>query len=224
MNKNYQQYFNQDLAQQLRSNSWLLSSEFWFCSIPNEEILYANMFLSVFEAGDKFEGNNLDIANHIDLSTYVSEKYPQLRKFVPYYCKVYNFYRNFAWKMICVQNANISDKIIRIEQFFSWIRTVVNITARRSFVIPNDNAYYDSQIKEQIDSGNFTLAPFVNAYLSLTVANDIIILPQSMRIVQLKGITVDNLLSERNRNLIKVAGKVESAIAEIVDEMLDNDD
>lgn len=96
MNKNYQQYFNQDLAQQLRSNSWLLSSEFWFCSIPNEEILYANMFISIFIAGDRFECNNHDVLNHLDITEFVAQKYPPLRNLVPYYCDVFNFFRNYA--------------------------------------------------------------------------------------------------------------------------------
>ena len=222
---NYQsftKYFNQDLVKQLRPENSYLNNRCYF-NLSDKEILYANMFISILEAGDKFEGNNYNIASHIDLSSYVAKTFPQLRKLIQYYCKVYNYYRNYAWKMICGLNTNIHDRIIRIEQFLSWMKKVGDVVAGRSFVFPNDNAYCDPQIKEQIDSGTFTLAPFIKAYLHLAVADDIIILPQSMRIMQLKGITVDNLLSENNHFLCQAARNVESTIAEIVNEMLDED-
>lgn len=224
---NYQlftKYFNQDLAKQLRSEDSYLSNRYYF-NLSDEEILCANMFISIFEAGDKFEGNSYNIANHIDLSSYVANTYPQLHKLIPYYCKVYNIYRNYAWKSICCASVTSQDRYVRIEKFFCWWRTVIT-SADDCVLYPTDPiALWDQQIKEDITNGSFTLKPFVRAYLHLVKDNDIIIvLPKSMRIIRLiNEMSVDGLLSQNNLFLCQTAENVESAIAEIVNGMLDED-
>lgn len=124
---NYQlftKYFHQDLAKQLRPENTYLNNRCYF-DLSDEEILCANMFISILEDGDKFEGNNYNIANHIDLSSYVAKTYPQLHKLIPYYCKVYNFYHDYAWKSICCASGTPQDGYVRIEKFFCWWRAVI---------------------------------------------------------------------------------------------------
>lgn len=86
-----------------------------------------------------------------------------------------------------------------VEKFFDWWRSCSDIVKERAFVAPDDSSICNQQVKDEIANGNFTLFPFVQAYLHLVKDKEVIILPKSKRIISLKGITIDNILTERNR-------------------------
>lgn len=218
MNNNYKQYFNQDLAQQLRSYSWELSSRY---IIPDEEILCANMFISIFVAGDRFECNNHNILNHLDITEYVAQNYPPLRELIPYYCNVFNLYRNYAWKFMCGNISEIRKKSFLVEKFFEWLSLDSDIVYERAFVAPDDSSIWNQQF--EVEYGDFILFQFAEAYIKLVKDNDVIILPKSKRIIRLKGITIDNILIERNRFFDECAKNTEEFIANVIEE-LDKED
>lgn len=222
MNKNYQKYFSQDLAQQLRSNSSLIFSYSRFPHITDEEILCANMFISIFIAGDRFECNSYDISKYVDVSKFVAERYPQLRKLIPYYCKVFNFFRNYAWKQMFGDCSDIRERSFLVQKFFEWLRFVSNIVSGQAFVAPDDSSICNQQVKDDVENGSFTLLPFVKAYLHLSKDNDVIVLPKSMRIKKLNGLSIDDLLKGGNTFFNQCAANIEESIAEI-EKMLDEE-
>lgn len=114
----YDKFFNSELAQLLRPEDSLLFLHPNFCYFTDEEILCANVFISVFIAGDRFECNNYDISKHVDVSKFVAERYPQLRKLIPYYCKVFNFFRNYAWKQMFGDCSDIRERSFLVQKFF----------------------------------------------------------------------------------------------------------
>lgn len=205
----YNKYFNSDLAKELRPDGSYLNNRTYF-SLTDEDVLCANLFISVFEAGDKFECNYKGFGNNLDITSYVAQKYPQLHSLLPYYCKVYNYYRSYAWKLLA---QNGLPRYALVEKFFFWMKQMAN----------NDD-YCNEQIYQEIISGCFSLEPFVRNYLHFVKNDNIIILPQSKRIVELKGCSIDEILAERNTPLHQYATNAEIAIFDAVNQTVEEID
>lgn len=212
-NQLYNKYFSTDLAKLLKPDSSYLNNRQYF-DVTDEDILSANMFISVFEAGDKFECNNENIGIHTDITSTATNKYPQLLQLLSYYCKVYNCYRNYAWKQLC---GSETYRNVLVEKFFFWLRDVRRYGMEMS-------PYSDMQIYEQVASGCFTIKPFVKFYLQRANNDNIIILPRSQKIVKLSECTIYDILKECNRPLCQYAINAESAIADALNRAIEEMD
>lgn len=212
---NYQlftKYFNQDLAKQLRPEHSYLNNIFYF-NLSDEEILCANMFISIFEAGDKFEGNYKELGNHQDITEAVLSQSPQMRDILDYYCKIYDFYRNYSWKILCGGDNDIQKRIALVEKFFFWIRDV----SKYGY----EDIYSDRQLQEDINNECFSVNPFVEAYLNLAQSDNIVILPLSKRIVRLNGLSTDELLAQRHNPLCEYGGTAEMDLIDAINQALE---
>lgn len=207
------QYFNTDLIKELRPDGSYLNNRAYF-SLTDEDVLCANLFISVFEAGDKLECNNEIIGIHTDITSVGTYKYPQILPLLPYYCKIYDFYRNFAWKQLC---GSETYRHVLVEKFFFWIRDVKRYGTKNS-------PYCDEQIYQQVTSGRFTIKPFVSFYLRHVVKSNIIILPHSQRIIQLNGCTIEDILKECNRPLCQYAAQAEADLFKAIDDAIEEMD
>ena len=212
-NQLYDKYFNQDLAKQLRPDGSYLNNRHYF-DLSDEDVLIANMFITIFEAGDKFECNYNDIGNNLDVTSIATPRHPQIGQFLSYYCKVYNFYRNYAWKQLC---GSETYRNVLVEKFFFWLKNVRKLGLEAPI-------YCDELIYQRIMSGNFTLKPFVGLYLRNTNTDNIIILPHSKKIVKLSECTIDDILKECNRPLCQYAINAESAIADALNRAIEEMD
>ena len=185
------------------------------------------MFISVFEAGDKFESNKLDEhLRYID----VTDKFDFNDHYLKHYCEVYKYYRNYAWKILCGTSLSNQGRAVRISKFLNWLRLELDDCI---YCSPNKDAYGGSElankVKQTIYAWNVSavcalLGDFIHIYNYFVKEGEIIVLPQSKRIIRLLDCTVQNVQGQRDESLCQYAARAEADLFKAIDDAIDEMD
>ena len=219
-------YFNSELAQEFEEDYDIITHH-GRNEVTLNEMLYINMFISVFEAGDKFESNEpnkhrkyIDVTDQFDLNDY----------YLKHYCEVYGYYRNFAWKYLCCNPLSGKGKSARISKFLDWMRLEFDDNI---FCSPNKDAYGGRQLANQVKQTMETysvsavcalLSDFIHIYNYFVKESEIIVLPKSRRIIRLLDCTAQDIQTQRDEPLCECAGQMEIDLFRAIDEALDEMD
>lgn len=126
-----------------------------------------SLFYDIFSAGEKFENDKqFNITDHIDLTEKTWERLPDfMQNQLPIYCEIYF-------------NAKQNDNGYRSNEIDDTVRTAQFVTD------------YTNKHPELPDAWDF-----MEVYLDKIKADqEVIILPRSRKIVELKGITIEQIL------------------------------
>lgn len=216
-------YFNPELAHEFEEDFDIIT-HYGRNEMTLNEMLYINMFISVFEAGDKFESNEynrqrryVDVTDQFDFNDH----------YLKHYCAVYDYYRNFAWKHLCCNPLSGKGKSARISKFLDWMRLEFDDSIS---CWPNKDNYGGSQLADKVkatmDSYNVSavcalLGDFIHIYNYFVKEGEIIVLPKSQRIIRLLDCTVQDIQGQRDDALCECAGRKEVDLFRAIDEAID---
>lgn len=193
----------------------------YWCSCNEYEFMLANHFISIFEAGDKFEDAGIELTAHDDITELVLGANPFNPKALPASCKMYDFYRNYAWKAIGGTTCDMGGKIFRLGKFFSWLQFL-----NQQETSHEGDPFCNNELLEAIHHcGINTFEAPLNMLFFLPENDEIIILPKSQRIIKLNGVTVDEILSLPHKSLLEWGNKATEAlldVSKLIDEERDN--
>ncbi|MCM1222717.1 MAG: hypothetical protein NC548_50495 [Lachnospiraceae bacterium] len=219
-------YFNSELAQEFEEDRGTIT-HYGRNEATLNEMLYINMFISVFEAGDKFESNELDKqCPYVD----VTNKFDFNDHYLQHYCKVYEYYRNYAWKVLCGTSLSNQGRSVRISKFLDWLHFELDDSI---FCSPNKNAYGGSELanslRQTMEGYNVSavcalLGDFIHIFNHFVKGGEIIVLPKSRRIIRLLDRTVQDVQEQRDVALCQYAGQAEADLFRAIDEALDEMD
>lgn len=219
-------YFNSELAQELEKDRDTITY-YGHNEATLDEMLYINMFISVFEAGDKFESNELDKqCRYVD----VTNQFDFNDHYLLHYCKVYEYYRNYAWKTLCGTPLSNQGRAIRISKFLNWLRLELDDNV---YCAPNKDAYGGSElantVKQTMEAYNVSaicalLGDFIHIFNYFVKDAEIIVLPKSKRIIRLFDCTVQDVQEQRDEPLCECAGRMEVDLFRAIDEAIEKMD
>lgn len=216
-------YFNSELSQELEKDRDTITY-YGRNEATLNEMLYINMFISIFEAGDKFESNELDKqCRYVDVTNQFDFNDHYLR----HYCKVYEYYRNYAWKTLCGTPLSNQGRSVRISKFSDWLRFELDDSI---VCVPSKNAYGGSELanslRQTMEGYNVSavcalLGDFIHIFNHYVKDGEIIVLPKSRRIIRLLDRTVQDVQEQRDEALCQYAGQAEADLFKAIDESIE---